>query len=187
MIPIKHRYTGTTLCEFDVETIKEAAEKGKADLRGAYLRGAYLRGADLRGADLCGAYLCRANLCRVNLCEADLCEANLCGANLREAKLCETNLCGADLCGADLCGADLRGANIDGEIIQRPPISVANITYWCLITDDRMRLGCKLHTHNEWQNFNDGEISAMDDDALDFWKTWKEPLLAMCAAHRSKL
>ena len=93
----------------------------------------------------------------------------------------------ADLRWADLRGADLRGANIDGEIIQRPPISIANITYWCLITDDRMRLGCKLHTHNEWQNFNDGEISAMDDDALDFWKTWKEPLLAMCAAHRSKL
>ena len=94
---------------------------------------------------------------------------------------------GANLRGANLRGADLRGANIDGEIIQRPPISVANITYWCLITDDRMRLGCKLHTHNEWQNFNDGEISAMDDDALNFWKTWKEPLLAMCAAHRSKL
>ena len=117
-----------------------------------------------------------------DLCGANLREANLRGADLRGAKLCETNLCRANL-----HGADLRGANIDGEIIQRPPISVANITYWCLITDDRMRLGCKLHTHNEWQNFNDGEISAMDDDALDFWKTWKEPLLAMCAAHRSKL
>ena len=133
----------------------------------ACVKAAVHNGADLCGADLCGA----------DLCGADLCGANLCGANL----------CGADLCGANLCGADLCGANIDGEIIQRPPISVANITYWCLITDNRMRLGCKLHTHNEWQNFNDGEISAMDDDALDFWKTWKEPLLAMCAAHRSKL
>ena len=113
--------------------------------------------------------------------------ADLHGADLHGADLRGANLCGANLCGADLCGADLCGANIDGEIIQRPPISVANITYWCLITDNRMRLGCKLHTHNEWQNFNDGEISAMDDDALDFWKTWKEPLLAMCAAHRSKL
>ena len=103
------------------------------------------------------------------------------------ADLCGADLCGADLCRANLYGADLCGANIDGEIIQRPPISVANITYWCLITDNRMRLGCKLHTHNEWQNFNDGEISAMDDYALDFWKKWKEPLLAMCAVHRSKL
>ena len=142
---------------FSLET-----ETFKACVKAAVHNGADLHGADLHGADLRGA--------------------NLCGANLRGA-----DLCGADLCGADLRGANLRGANIDGEIIQRPPISVENITYWCLITDDRMRLGCKLHTHNEWQNFNDGEISAMDDDALDFWKTWKEPLLAMCAAHRSKL
>ena len=142
---------------FSLET-----ETFKACVKAAVHNGADLHGADLHGADLRGA-----NLCGADLCEADLCEANLCRANL--------------------CGADLCGANIDGEIIQRPPISVANITYWCLITDNRMRLGCKLHTHNEWQNFNDGEISAMDDDALDFWKTWKEPLLAMCAAHRSKL
>ena len=162
---IKDRCDFRTLFSLETETFK------------ACVKAAVHNGADLCGADLCGA----------NLCGADLCGANLCGANLREAKLCETNLCGADLCGADLCGADLCGANIDGEIIQRPPISVANITYWCLITDNRMRLGCKLHTHNEWQNFKDGEISAMDDDALDFWKTWKEPLLAMCAAHRSKL
>lgn len=33
MIAIKHRYTDTTLCEFDVETVKQAAERGKADLR----------------------------------------------------------------------------------------------------------------------------------------------------------
>ena len=167
---IKDRCDFRTLFSLETETFKacvKAAVHNGADLHGADLHGANLCGANLRGADLCGADLCGANLCRANLCRV--------------------NLCGADLCGADLCGANLCGANIDGEIIQRPPISVANITYWCLITDNRMRLGCKLHTHNEWQNFNDGEISAMDDDALDFWKTWKEPLLAMCAAHRSKL
>ena len=27
MITIKHRYTDTTLCEFDVETVKQAAEE----------------------------------------------------------------------------------------------------------------------------------------------------------------
>ena len=45
MIAIKHRYTGTTLCEFDVATLKEAAEKGRANLRGANLGGADLGGA----------------------------------------------------------------------------------------------------------------------------------------------
>ena len=62
MIAIKHRYTDTTLCEFDVETVKQAVELGKADLRGAYLDGANLDCANLRGAnldcaDLRGAYL----------------------------------------------------------------------------------------------------------------------------------
>ena len=182
---IKDRCDFRTLFSLETETFK-------ACVKAAVHNGANLRRANLCEANLCEADLRRANLCEADLCEADLCEADLCGANLCRANLCGANLCGANLCranlcGADLCGADLRGANIDGEIIQRPPISVANITYWCLITDNRMRLGCKLHTHNEWQNFNDGEISAMDDDALDFWKTWKEPLLAMCAAHRSKL
>ena len=62
MIAIKHRYTGTTLCEFDVATLKEAAEKGRANLRGANLGGADLYGADLRGANLYGANLYGADL-----------------------------------------------------------------------------------------------------------------------------
>ena len=57
MIAIKNRYTDMTLCEFDVETVKQAAEKGKADLRGANLRDADLRGANLRDAHLDGANL----------------------------------------------------------------------------------------------------------------------------------
>ena len=62
MIAIKHRFTETTLCEFDVDTVKQAAELGKANLRGANLRGANLYGADLRGANLYGANLRGADL-----------------------------------------------------------------------------------------------------------------------------
>ena len=62
MIAIKHRYSEQTLCEFDVATIKEAAEQGKADLGGANLYGADLRGADLGGANLYGADLYGADL-----------------------------------------------------------------------------------------------------------------------------
>lgn len=98
------------------------------------------------------------------------------------------NLYGADLRGANLYGANLRGAGIDGEIIKLTPVSVLNLIYQCLITDNYMRrLGCKRFTHSEWGNFNDEQISEMDVNALTFWQTWKEPLLAMCAAHRSKL
>lgn len=117
-----------------------------------------LRGADLRGAKLDGAYLC--------------------GANLRGADLCGANLRGAYLRGADLCGA-----NIDGEVLIRDPLIVSGLRYWCLITKQYMRLGCKLYHHAEWAAFSDTQIDNMDVDALAFWKAWKAPLLAMCAEH----
>lgn len=69
MIQIKHRFSGATLCEFDVTTIREAAEKGKADLREANLREADLRWANLREANLGGADLGGANLGGANLGE----------------------------------------------------------------------------------------------------------------------
>ena len=149
-IEIKHRFYDITLCSFDVTTICEAAEQGKANLRGANLCGANLWGADLWGANLRGA---------------DLCEADLCGANLREA--------------------DLRGANLDGEKIEKNPLIVVGLTYWCLISDNYMRLGCKRFTHDEWDEFDDEQIDAMDSRALKFWTQWKAPLLAMCDAHKT--
>ena len=117
---IKHRFNGTTLCSFEVETIREAAERGKC--------------------------------------------------NLYEA---------------DLRGADLRGANLYGEKIEKNPLVVVGLTYWCLISDNYMRLGCKCFTHAEWAEFDDNEIAAMDAHALKFWTQWKAPLLAMCAAHKT--
>jgi len=132
VIAIKHRFSGATLCEFDVETVKDAVVKAVSDKTN-------LRGADLRGADLRGA---------------------------------------------DLDGADLDGADLDGEKIKKTPLSVVGLHYWCLISDGYMRLGCKRFTHDEWANFTDDEISNMDSYALEFWKQWKAPLLAMCSAHK---
>ena len=166
MIAIKHRYTDTTLCEFDVETVKQATEKGKADLRGADLRGADLRGADLRGANLYGA--------------------NLYGANLRGAYLRGADLRGANLYGVDLYGANLYGVDLDGEKLTKSPLVITGLRYWCLISDGYMRLGCKRFTHEEWAEFSDDEIEKMDSCALEFWKQWKESLLAMCKAHAVK-
>ena len=172
MITIKHCFTEQTLCEFDVATIKEAAEKGKANLCGADLDGADLDGADLRFA---------------NLYDANLRFANLRGADLYGADLEGANLYGANLYGANLDGADLDGANLDGEKISKSPLTIGGLHYWCLISDGFMRLGCKRFTHTEWANFSDDEISEMDSGALEFWKQWKTPLLAMCAAHKLKL
>ena len=176
MIAIKHRYTDTTLCEFDVETVKQATEKGKANLDGADLRGAYLYGAYLRGANLDGAYRDGANLGGANLYGAYLYGADLRGANLD----------GADLRGANLRGANLRGAYLEGEKLTKSPLVITGLRYWCLISDGYMRLGCKRFTHEEWAEFSDDEIEKMDSCALEFWKQWKESLLAMRKAHAVK-
>ena len=209
MITIKHIFTDVTLCEFDVETIKEAVFKAveeKKDLRCAYLRGAYLQGADLKGADLQGADLQGADLKGADLRGADLKGAYLQGAYLQGAYLKGAYLQGAYLKGAYLKGADLKGAylqgaylqdaylkgaylrcaEIDGEKITKAPLSIDGLRYWCLISDGFMRLGCKRFTHAEWVEFNDEQISDMDSDALEFWKKFKTPLLEMCKAHAAK-
>ena len=80
MIAIKHRFTNTTLCEFDVSTVKDAVVKAAES-------GSDLSGADLSRANLYGADLSRANLSGADLSGADLSGANLSGAYLSEAQI----------------------------------------------------------------------------------------------------
>ena len=167
-----------TLKDLLVKAVDEAANLSGADLRGADLSGADLSGADLSGADLRGAYLRGAYLRGANLSGADLRGAYLRGANLSGAYLR-----GANLSGADLSGAYLSGAKIDGEEITKEPLMIQGLHYWVLITEGFMRIGCKRFTHQEWSEFKDPTIAAMDSKALEFWNEWKEPLMMMCEKH----
>jgi hypothetical protein len=213
MIAIKHRYTNTTLCEFDVSNIRfavESAVTNGADLSGAYLRGADLsgadlsgadlrgadlsgadlRGADLRGAylsgaDLSGAYLRGADLSGADLSGADLRGADLSGAYLRGAYLRGADLSGADLSGAYLRGADLSGAYLRGEELTKPPIFISNLLWPVTITTQFLTIGCQRHKIDKWNAFDDEGIASMHPKALDYWSVWKSPLLAMCEAHRA--
>jgi hypothetical protein len=151
-----------------------------ANLRGANLNNAYLRDANLRGANLCDA-----NLCGANLRGADLGDANLRGANLRDANLCGANLDGADLDGADLDGADLDGAKCHITLGKRP-LQISNLRYFVTMYKSEIQIGCERHTFKDWQSFNDFEISETDEGALDWWRVWKEPLLAMMETHMAE-
>ena len=161
------------------------ADLHDANLRGANLRGANLRGADLGGADLGGADLGGANLGGADLRDADLGGANLGGAdlrgadlrsaNLRGADLGDANLRGANLSGANLGGADLGGANLRGAIGNMTQIKSMQIEqYQIVYTSDRLFIGCKNFSINEWKNFDDSEITKMDSGALEWWKNWKD-------------
>ena len=163
------------------------ADLSGANLYGANLYGANLSGANLYGANLSGADLSGANLYGANLSGANLYGANLSGANLYGADLSGANLYGADLYGANLSGANLSGAKIDGEEITIPPVSIGGLKWLALITDNYLRIGCQRHTHAEWAGFDDEQIEDMSGGAPEFWAQWKAPLLAMCAAHASKV
>ena len=121
-------------------------------LKSADLRGADLRGTDLRGADLRGA----------NLCDADLR-----GVNLR---------------GANLCDANLHDAKIDDGIkVSLIPYQLECHDYFVYIWDKHIKIGCEFHSMDEWFDFTDKGILAMDGKkGLKWWKIWKELIKGIC-------
>ena len=163
-----------------------------ADLLGADLRGANLRGADLEGADLEGADLRGANLVGADLEGADLEGADLRGANLQGADLEGANLQGADLEGANLRNADLGGAYLrgatygEGVLLTKVPLQISGLRWPVLVLDEHVKIGCKLYTTEEWENFTDSKINAMDSAALGFWKKYKQLVLAAAKVHQAK-
>jgi len=56
---------------------------------------------------------------------------------------------------------------------------VLNIThgeYNITITDEHIKIGCRLHTITEWLAFTDEEIATTNRGALKWWKQWKPVL-----------
>jgi uncharacterized protein YjbI with pentapeptide repeats len=164
LIEIKQRFTDNVLFACEVENMREAVYQvisNGADLRCADLSDADLSDADLRGADLRGA---------------DLSGADLSGADLRSA----------NLRGADLRGADLRGADLRGEKLAIAPISILNLTWDILISEQYLKIGCERHKHDEWKAFGDAQIKQMESRAEDFWRANKTWILSACDAHKSE-
>jgi len=107
-------------------------------------------------------------------------------ANLYCADLYGANLRVADLRGANLRGANLRVANLRGEKLKLAPISILNLRWDILITDNYLTIGCQRHKHEAWHLFSDDEIQDMESGASEFWNENKTWLLALCAIHHEK-
>jgi uncharacterized protein YjbI with pentapeptide repeats len=179
MFEIKNRWTGAVLYRSETaDTVRQAVEeavKARADLRAANLRDADLRAANLRDADLRDA----------NLSDANLSDANLRAADLRDANLSDANLSDANLRAADLRDADLSDAEkLDGAISLtglRWPVLV----FWRRDMTAALQIGCQRHAVEDWAAFDDERIAKMDGNAVEFWREWRTPLLAL-AKHESK-
>ena len=157
---ILNRFNGSIIFKFECNTIKECVEE------------AIKNRANLSGADLS----------RADLSRADLSEANLSGADLSRADLSR-----ADLNRANLRGANLSGASFLGEELTKNPLYInAGLNWQIWISDTKIKIGCQTHTTIAWSNFTDEQISKMDNNALDFWKKWKEPILLLAKTHQGK-
>ncbi len=47
-------------------------------------------------------------------------------------------------------------------------------TYGIVFTKDILQIGCERHTIEEWKGFEDLQIEIMDDEALEWWRKWKD-------------
>jgi hypothetical protein len=93
----------------------------------------------------------------------------------------------ANFDGANLYGALVDGALVEGHKITIAPVTVSALQYRVTIIDDRIIIGCQDHTVKAWAKFGDDAIARMDSGALDFWRVWKAPILAMAKSHRSRI
>ena len=85
------------------------------------------------------------------------------------------DLSGAVLRGADLSGADLSGAcNLWGVIGNSRNIKTVQTNNWVVVyTATDLQIGCQKHPINDWWSFDDEQIGAMSDDAVEWWGVWK--------------
>jgi hypothetical protein len=157
----------------------------RALFSGSNISWANLTGADLSGADLSGVDLSWANLTGANLYMAKLIHANMDGATLDGARLEKANAENANFNCTDLNGANFRLANTDGATygtdveIGDNPLIIHGLTWPVYIFETHIRIGCQIHTKQEWLNFSDADIAKMESRAPEFWAKWKKHILGM--------
>ena len=95
--------------------------------------------------------------CEKNTIKKTVERAKLSDADLRCADLRCVYLRGANLRCANLRGANLRGANLSGADLSGADLSDADLSIYCKwnhsIQNDKIRIGCKLKTIEEWDLF----------------------------------
>jgi uncharacterized protein YjbI with pentapeptide repeats len=155
------------------------------DLRYADLSYADLSYTDLSYADLSYAKLVHTVLVSADLSSAKLNFANLSFANLGLAYLTFADLDGANLDGASLDSTDLRFADLEtatygeGVIVGSSPTFINGLTWPVYIFKTHIKIGCRIHSKQEWLAFSDAEIRKMESRAPEFWAKWKKHILWM--------
>jgi hypothetical protein len=161
-----------------------SANLQSANFENTLLRDANFEDAYLRDADFEGAYLSYTNFRGANFRFANLEDANFSGSNFEGAYLSGANFKGANLSGANLSNTNLYNVNFEGVNLSRAIGNNREVKSLQLgeylvtiLVGVKIHIGCKEYSIEEWENFTDEEIEKMDDEALKWWKKWKEIIL----------
>jgi len=88
------------------------------------------------------------------------------------------NLEDANLTDANLRDANLIGANLFNTVGNNKEIFTFQLKEYTInIHKDRIQIGCKNYSYEEWKNFSNEEIDSMDSKALEWWKENKDFVL----------
>ncbi len=88
--------------------------------------------------------------------------------------------------GANLRGANLRGATYgEGIPLTLEPLGLSGLKYFVIILDTHLKIGCELHSFEEWQE--KGDAIARKHGETDWWNHYKEAIFALIKAVRRSL
>ena len=119
-------------------------------------------------------------------CKGNTIKSTLEAATREGADLWGANLWGADLGGADFFGANTKGAAYGSATLDNGIVQLLGLLWEVYVFDNHIKIGCKMHTTQEWDGFSDEEISEMDKNALEFWKANKAAIMVLARAHQGK-
>ena len=112
---------------------------------------------------------------------------NLGGSNLRYSNLGGSDLRGSNLSGSDLRYSDLSGSKYGDYAITITPLQILGLYWDVLILDTAIKIGCQMHSIDEWDKFDDSTIKGMANNALPFWAEHKGLIISAARLHAAKV
>ena len=199
----------------DAETVNEDVDFDRYGIliwRGGYFLGGEFRGGEFRGGEFLGGEFLGGKFLGGKFLGGkfrggefrggEFLGGEFLGGKFRGGEFLGGYFLGGEFLGGEFLGGEFRGGEFlggyfrggyflggyfRGEAITKAPIFIFNIGKWCAsITSKMMAIGCQHHTHEDWKNFTDDQISDMANGALEFWSRNKSFLLEICRTESEK-
>tara|TARA_Y100001938_G_scaffold150839_1_gene243741 strand:+ start:1493 stop:2101 length:609 start_codon:yes stop_codon:yes gene_type:complete len=149
-----------------------------------------------RGIDLVGAHFKYCDFRNADFRDTSLRGTSFLACELREAEFLIAYMRGVRFIGCDLKGANLNHSDLSGAFFSQTNINdchlwdvtgnnqeiknISHLPLWRIVYTARdLQIGCRRYRIADWHKFSDAEISAMDIDALDWWKEYKEEIFSV--------